>query len=317
MKKQILVSLFTLCILSIGYTSVSGQARPTFSFQVVPENYEAGDRVTLNIESFSLQLDTQNIVWSIDGKVVLEGKGKKKFTTLAPMSGVEKKVMVVVDNNVPVKKIFILRTKDLSLYVESVDGYVPVWYRGRSRITEESVAKIIVVPASFPAIDGDTESVYSWSKGGFRDQNQSGTNRQGYALKLNPFNNNETISVKVDGFEKEVIITPQRTSLSLYEYSPLIGMRFNAILDSNITLIKEDVTLEAVPWFFSLLERNSSRMSIVWTVNGLPVQNPANKLSLNVRKGSQTKGVAKVGIAVKHKDRTLQTNRLLMDINLR
>ena len=317
MKKQILISLFTFCIVCISYVSVNAQIQPTFSFKVVPENYKEGDRVTINLESYSIRLDSENIVWSIAGKTVLEGKGKKTFTTLAPENGIEKVVLVTVDSKTPVEKTFTLRTKDVNLYVESIDGYVPVWYRGRSRISEESVAKIIVVPNSIPAIDGDTESVYSWSKGGFKDQGQSGTGRQGYALKLNPFNNNEIVSVKVDGFEKEIVITPQKTFLSLYEHSPLVGTRFNEILGSNISLTKEDVTLEAVPWFFSLAERNSSYVSIVWTVNGLPVQNPVDRLSLNVRKGSQTKGVAKIGIAVKHKDRTLQSNRLLMDINLR
>lgn len=293
------------------------QARPTFSFDVIPENYEAGQRVTLSLRSFSVELDNQNIVWTIDNKIVLQGKGKKTFTTTAPTNDVEKKVLVRVDTALPIEKIFVLKTKNIDLYVESVDGYIPVWYRGRSRIVEESIVKIIAVPDSISAIQSDTNTVYTWSKNGFTDKSQSGTGKQAYMNKLSPFNSNESISVSISKFVKSVVITPQSTELELYEYSPLIGTRFNTIISTNFKLVKDDVTLEVIPWFFSLTDLNNSFISTTWTLNGLPVSNQSLKSFLNIRKDGTNTGSANLKISVQHKDRTLQTNRKVVKIDLR
>ncbi len=304
---------FLFCVLAP--LSANAQARPTFTFKTVPENYKANDMVTVSITSYSIQLDKQNITWSVDGNVVLEGKGKKSISIQAPANGGEKEVVVTILNNGEntIEQMFTLRANTLQVYIESADGYTPVWYRGRSSIAEESFVKVVAIPTSFPAIDGDVSTVYTWSKNDAKDIAQSGTGRQAYILKLSPFNNNETVTVNTAGFQQDVLITPQPTQISLYEYSPLIGTRFNAALRGNLTLNKQDVTFEVIPWFFS---GNRQTLKTIWSVNGLPSGKQPNPWALNIRKNNEQKGKAAVQVSVKHVDRTLQNIRSKIDIDL-
>ena len=303
---------FLLCTLTPFLAHA--QARPTFTFKIVPENYKANDIITVSISSYSIRLDQQNITWSVDGNVILEGKGKKSVSMKAPANGNEKEVVVTVENgDNTVEQIFTLRSNTLQVYIESADGYTPVWYRGRSSIAEESFAKVVAIPASFPAIDGDINTVYTWSKNNAKDAAQSGTGRQAYVLKLSPFNNTETVTVSTPGFQEDVVIVPQATQIGLYEYSPLIGTRFNSALRGSLTLDKQDVTFEVIPWFFS---GDRSTLKTSWSVNGLPSGAQAKPWVLNIRKNNEQKGDASIQVSVKHTNRTLQNLRSKIDIDL-
>lgn len=305
---------FLILILLFLPLSTFAQARPTFSFSVVPENYKANEKITISITSYSIQLDKQNIIWSVDNTVILEGKGKKSISVQAPANGAEKEVVVTVENgDSVVEQTFTLRSSTLQTYVESIDGYTPPWYRGRSSVAEESVVKIVAIPTSFPLIDGDASTVYTWSKNGAKDNAQSGTGRQAYVFKLSPFNNAEEVTIKTLGFEENIVVAPQATQIGMYEYSPLIGTRFNAALRGNLTLNKQDVTFEVVPWFMS---GNRTNLKTIWSVNGLPSGKQPNPWTLNIRKNTDQKGSAAVQVSVKHTDRTLQNIRSKIDIDL-
>jgi len=287
------------------------------NIDIIPENYAPNEQVTVSASSFNIQIDSAEIEWFVDNKTFKKGTGVKQIRTQAPKSGATKEVRVVVTqkDQITEKKIT-LRPETLDLYIESIDGYTPVWYLGRSQIAEESVVKVIAVPDSFSAINGDSNRVYTWSKDNFKDPGQSGRGRQAFVSKLSPFVNSENITIEVGGTAKTIVLKPYSTSLSLYEYSPLVGTRFEKELSGKLNLTKEDVTFEVVPWFFSALDRNSSGLSVSWTVNGLPTKTQSNRSFLNLRKGSTQKGTADVGVTVKHKERTLQSNRATLNIDL-
>ena len=138
MLKQMRSSFFIFFLLcTLTPFLAHAQARPTFTFKTVPENYKANDIITVSISSYSIRLDQQNITWSVDGNVILEGKGKKSVSMKAPANGNEKEVVVTVENSDnTVEQIFTLRSNTLQVYIESADGYTPPWYRGRASIAE-------------------------------------------------------------------------------------------------------------------------------------------------------------------------------------
>lgn len=317
LKQRISSVIGFLTVLFICFPTTSlAQTRPSVNIKVIPENYKSGEQVTLSLSSFNITLDTSTIEWEIDGEPVKKGVGVKEIRTVAPESGEEKEVYVVVTaKNTVVEKTLTLKTESLELYVESVDGYTPVWYLGRSHIAEESVVKVIAVPDSFDALGRDSR-VYSWSKDSFNDLNQSGVGRQAFVTKLSAFSNSEEIAVSIGNTSEQVTLIPKPTSLSLYEYSPLVGTRSEKELKGNVSLTKEDVTFEAVPWFFSAPSRGASILSLSWTINGLPTRAQGDRSLLNLRKGTTQKGRAEIGVTVKHKDRTLQSNKAVLNIDL-
>lgn len=296
---------------------VSAQTRPSVTIKVTPENYAPGEQVIVSVSSFSTPLDTAATAWEIDGQTIRKGTGIKEIKVQAPAAGEEKQVYVLVTSgNIIIEKTITLRPESIELYIESVDGYIPVWYQGRAQIAEESVVKVVAVPDSFNAIGGDNVRVFTWSKNNFKDVGQSGKGRQAFITKLSPFTNSENISVETGNTSKTLSITPRPTNISLYEYSPLFGTRFEKELSDNLSLVKDDVTFEVIPWFFSAPNRNSSVLSIGWTINGLPTRSQGNRSLLNLRKGTTQKGRAEVGVQVKHTERTLQTNTTSFTIDL-
>lgn len=318
MLKQKISSVIVGLLIFIFFPFTSqAQSTSSVSIQISPENYSAGEQVTLSLSSFTVTLDTASIVWEIDGEEARKGVGMKEIKIDAPVSGEEKEVFVAVTTKSGVvERTIILKPETIDFYIESVDGFIPPWYQGRSRIAEEGVVKVVAVPDSFNAIGGDDSRVYTWSKNNFKDPSQSGRGRQAYITKLSPFVNSEDITVEVGGMSKTTTLTPQATSISLYENSPLVGTRFEKELSNDLNLTKEDVTFEVIPWFFSAPNRNSNALSVSWTINGLPTRAQGNRSLLNLRKGTTQKGRAVIGVTVKHKERTLQSNRATLNIDL-
>ena len=319
MQKQkissLAISIFFL--FTVFLPATYAQTKPSFQINIIPENYKPEEQVTVTISSFNVPLDEATVEWEIGGEPVKSGVGVKQIKTTAPVSGEEKALHVIVTHKeTVVEKTFTLRPETLELYVESLDGYTPPWYQGRSQIAEESVVKVIAVPNSFNAIGADNTRTYLWSKDNFKDPSQSGRGRQAFVTKLSPFANSEDISVEIGGTSETVTLIPQKTNLSIYEYSPLIGTRFEKELTGDLSLTKEDVTFEVIPWFFSAADRNSSIITMVWTVNGLPTRAQGNRSLLNLRKRTTQNGRAEIGVIVKHKDRTLQSQRATLNIDL-
>jgi len=315
-KKSSFICALFLVALIFPHT-LFAQTRPIVNIDITPENYSPNEQVTVSASSFNIQIDSVEIEWFVDGKTFKKGFGLKQVRVEAPDSGTTREIRVVVtQKDQTIEKKTTLRPETLELYIESIDGYTPVWYLGRSQIAEESIVKVVAVPDSFNAVGGDSNRVYTWSKDSFKDPRQSGRGRQVFVSKLSPFVNSENITIEVGGTAKTIVLKPYSTSLSLYEYSPLVGTRFEKELSSKLDLTKEDVTFEVVPWFFSALDRNSSGLSVSWTVNGLPTKTQSNRSLLNLRKGSTQKGKADVGVTVKHKERTLQSNKATLTIDL-
>lgn len=297
--------------------TLHAQALPSVSLQVTPENYTANEQVTVSLSSFNVNLDTATIEWEIDGTIVQKGVGLKQIKTTAPDEGADKELYVLITTkDSTIEKTLALKSETIEFYIESIDGYTPVWYEGRPQIAEESVVKVVAVPTSFNAIGGDNTRVYTWSKNNFKDPSQSGRGRQAYTTKLSPFANSEDIAVEVGNTSAAITLRPYQTSVSLYEYSPLVGTRFEKTLSGDLSLAKDDVTFEVVPWFFSAPNRNSSVLSMSWTLNGLPTKTQGNRSLLNLRKGTTQKGRAVIGVTVKHKERTLQSNKATLNIDL-
>lgn len=292
------------------------QTRPSITLKVTPENYGPKEKVTISLSSFNIDLDTSENVWTVSGSLFKKGVGVKEIEITTPESDAKLEVKVsVVQNGSKSESVLVLNPTSIDLFFESLDGYVPAWYLGRSQVAEESVAKVVAVPNSFKAIYSQDDKTYTWSKNNFKDAGQSGRGRQVFVTKLSPFSNSESISLEVGGTSKKITLAPKNTIVSMYEKSPLVGTRFENELAKNLTLTRDNVTFEVVPWFFSALNRASDLVTMTWTVNGLPTKTD-NKTLLNLRKTPDQKGKAVVGVSVKHKERTLQNNRSTINIDI-
>lgn len=316
LKQKLNRFIVAICLLVVSSSVLFAQTRPSVTLKVVPENYEPGQRVTISLSSFTVDLDSSENEWFVGGASFKKGIGVKEIEVLAPNADEKLEVKAtVLQNNISVESVLTLSTASLQLFFESLDGYVPGWYLGRSHIAEESVVKVVAVPNSFKAIYEPDDKTYTWSKNNFKDASQSGRGKQVFITKLSPFSNNESISLTVGNTSKKILLEPKTTLVSLYENSPLTGTRFEKEMQSNLSLSRDDVTFEVVPWFFSALNRNSNSLNIIWSVNGLPT-NTNDRSLLNVRKNPEQQGRATVSVNVKHKERTLQNKRSLINIEI-
>src|SRR3989339_1285515 len=89
----ILLALFAI-ILPLKTNAASSSS---ILVNVAPENPAPNENTTITLNSYVNNLDSVMIAWSVNGKNVLSGIGKKSFLLNAPAAGGETSVVATVE----------------------------------------------------------------------------------------------------------------------------------------------------------------------------------------------------------------------------
>ena len=151
----------------------------SISIDLVPENPEPNENVTITLSSYASNLDLIPISWSVNGKTAASGRGKKSFSVVAPAEG--KEVNVTASISLPdglVEKKVMIRPEVMVLLWQANDSYVPPFYKGKALPTLDSEIKVVAMPETKGTNRGNL--AYSWKKDYASDQSASGYNKNFY-----------------------------------------------------------------------------------------------------------------------------------------
>ena len=100
-----------ILIIFLVYFFISGAGNvlaisPSVGVSVTPESVAPGDLVTIKLESFSTDLNRAEIIWTVDGTVLLQGVGQKEYSLRAKGLGEQTKVEITI-NTTNVLKAFL------------------------------------------------------------------------------------------------------------------------------------------------------------------------------------------------------------------
>ena len=119
-----------------------------------------------------------------------------------------------------------------------------------------------------------------------------------------------TVSAPTDNLQavETVAIGPEMPKLVFYEHHPLEGIKYNKALSSAYKLVNDEVTIEAVPYFFGTSNKESSDLVYEWNLNGGRIDTDKSKQgSVTLRQAGKS-GTAELNARVVHRKNLLESS---------
>ena len=313
LKYLFIIFLILGCFFSEKVMAVSPSS---ILINVIPENPEPGENVSIALSSYAADLDSVLISWSLNGKPFLSGIGRKSISFSAPAAGSESVAIAKIafpdgelDIRVPI------RPNSLTLLWQATDSFVPPFYRGKALPVGESSVRIVAMPE---IIRGGTpanpkEMVYAWKIDYSNDQTNSGYGRNHLVYDTDYLDSSNNIGVVVTttdqkfSAEKTINIRTFDPKILFYKRDLTLGTLFEKALLGNHK-IENDEVIEAVPYFISPKTIFSPVLTWNWSINNNTVSvSSARKNLIPLKAGEGLSGVAKLRLDIENRYKIFQT----------
>lgn len=278
------------------------------SFEVSPQLPGPNEAVTIVVRSFSTNLNAADISWFVNGALITRGTGQTSFSFRNGNAGQTTKVdvFIVKSGGGELARSFAFAPADLELVFEA-DTYVPPFYKGRSVFTHQADYHVVAIPKfignSGNVIPAD-QLVYEWRINDRVVQDKSGFGRNVFTgtgeLVSRPF----TIGVEATDqsgvivAEKRLLIEPYEAETLIYEDNPLYGVIFERAIDDTFKLDRQEVALQAIPFFFSESSVFGRTLEYSWRIAGQLVIQPKDQVRMVVRNVDNVEGTSMINLFV-------------------
>lgn len=281
--------------------------------KTVPENPGPSEMVSVSIESYLADLNKSTISWSLNGKVVDRGIGRKSFSFQNGLSGKTTRLTISITTNAGenITKELSWNPVGLTILWEA-DTYTPPFYKGKALLTAQANVKAVAIPDN---TDGQNalsagNFVYVWEKDGTVVSESSGYGKNFLSFTAPKPYGDAKVKVKASSVNNS-INSETRVSLSLsqpiilfYEKNPLLGVLYNQPFGSETTLSKKEFTVVAEPYFFSSETSEVPTIKYDWSVNNKTTQSYGRTITL--RNDTGEKGESVVSLSMRGLKQTFQ-----------
>lgn len=273
---------------------------------VFPVSPRPGDRITINLNSYLLQLDACSFSWRKAGTEATQGVGKKTYTFSAGELGQVIPISAIIDcaDRQSIKKDFVFQSNAVD-FLTAPNTYTPPFYKGNTRATPGSQVRIIAVPRVF---DGEGKEmnpenlIYRWTKEGKAMPQSSGYGKSTVLITTDPLPGTATLGVEISTLEGEtktsgsINVRTANPQILIYESKPLVGIQSQKSLAGTLTLSQEEMTLIAEPFFFPNQTITSNRIAFGWSMNGKSITPNSDGRSVTLRQEKGKTGEALISL---------------------
>lgn len=288
--------------------------REYLDVKTIPKNPAPHETVRVTIESYITDLNKATISWSLNGRLIERGAGKKAFSFQNGSSGETTRLSISITTN----KGEVI-TKELSwspvgiTIMWEANTYTPPFYKGKALMTPQAIVRATAVPDSIGTRNALSagDLVYIWKKDGNAVPNASGYGKNSFSF-LGPKPYGETkVSVQVsstdDTVKSEMQVTLPLTKpfILFYEDHPLLGVWHNRALGSGLSLTKKEFSINAEPYFFSTETGEAPELLYSWSLNSKPVTNISRAITLHNEAGQN--GNSALNLTMRGLRKTFQT----------
>lgn len=293
------------------------------SVETSPNNPGPYQDVTINLSSYATDLNKAIITWQTKAGTVLSGIGKTSYTFKTEGTETLTTINIIIQPsgsvNTITKRISIIPT-EIEIMWESMSGYTPPFYKGKTLPVSGSLIKAVAIPNTKTIGAGSGSITYTWKNSGETNLEASGYNKNSYVFKNSLFEEQSEITVISSavagnfGAEKTIIIPTYDPKLIFYKKSPTEGTLYNMALEKEATLIEDEMTIVAEPYFTSFSGKENNFI-FNWKINGENIQTPSKKTELTIRPNSRG-GYATIGLAIENTKELFQkiSNSLKLNI---
>lgn len=285
----------------------------------IPNPYED---VTISLVSYATDLNKAIITWQSGGETVLSGIGRTSYTLKAKgpdtLTVVNISIVPVGSVSTITKKVTI-RPQEVEIMWESVDGYTPPFYKGKSLPITGGTIRVIAIPNTNTIKSGSGSFSYEWKNNNEVNLASSGYNKNFYTFKNSYFDTENKISVvassvKGDFTGKSTIKIPLfKPRIVFYEKSASLGILYNKALEKEVEISENEMTFVAEPYNLPNIYSNSVNYS--WKINNDLIQTPSKKNELTVRPTSRG-GYANISLTIENLKELFQKVNNQLKLNL-
>ncbi|MBI3305900.1 hypothetical protein HYZ82_02050 [Candidatus Nomurabacteria bacterium] len=321
MKLKLLLLMVSLTI----FGTIADAASPSsILVDISPSNPEPYEETTIVLNSYTYNLDSVMISWSVGGKSSSSGIGKKSFSTAAPAAGGETDVVATIalpDGVVETR--ITLRPSATVLLWQANDSYVPPFYRGKALPSADSEIKVVAMPEIRTSRSGglvDPKNMtYLWKKDYTNDTGSSGYGKNFFTFVSDYLENSNTVSVIASTLdqrskgEASINIRASQPKILFYKNDADLGTLWDRSLADHKINGRE--VLEAAPYFISPKEPLHPSLLWRWFINDTLVNLTSfrkNLMPLEVEKGQH--GTSRLRLEIENRDKIFQTTNREINI---
>lgn len=331
-SKNLKTCLYLLVLMSaLIPVGVFGQAYGGFggniTLTMTPEFPRANEEVTVTAQGFSVDLDRAEVSWYENGVLKKKGVGARSFSFTTGALGEASSLRVVVAS--PSRGLFretlAIRPAEVDILSEA-DSYTPPFYKGKGLPSGESRLRLTALPflaAGNGRLLNPASLVYSWEQDGKKLLAESGFGKQSATIRGPLLFQESIVSVEVSSLDeslkakKTIFFDAESPRVLFYEKHPLRGILYERALKEKYTLLTDEFSLRAEPYFFPRLSlpagtaRESALLEFGWSVNSRSV--PSQKQNeLILRKEAEGRGGSRVELTIKDVRKLLQAAAALV-----
>ena len=314
--KLLAITLLVVSIIFIPSSGIIAQTPSDISVSVIPPNPAPFEDVTINLSSYAFNLDSVLITWSLNGKNVSSGIGKKSlFTTVASAGSTTLVLVKIALPSGAIEKTINLRPGVMVMLWQANDSYVPPFYRGKALPTPESEVKVVVIPEikNSGGGGGDPKKItYSWEKNYTNNKEESGYGQKFFIFMNDYLEDSNTISVTastVDGqtsTDGNLTIGTTEPEILFYKSDEELGTMWEEALSDPYRIGEEEIIV-AIPYFISPKNILNPRLTLNWSINNSPVNILGfRKNIIPVKATPGVSGISKLRLDIGSKDKIFQ-----------
>lgn len=320
------VSFFILFIifgLLFGLQANAVTESSSILMNIVPENPNPGEDVTITLSSFAEDLDTANIAWFINNKSISSGIAKKSISLKAPSAGSETSVLAIItfpDSKTQVSTI--IKPTEMVILWQALDSYTPPFYKGKALPAPDTFVKAVAMPeimVNNTPLNANN-MIYSWKKDFSNIQDANGYGKNFLIFRNDYLENSNNIGVTANTIDNKyssasrVNIRMFDPELLFYKKDISLGTVWNMALGDNYFIKNNDI-LVASPYFISPRDIRRPDLLFRWFINDSPIDianYQKTVFPLVVEPG--TSGTSKVKLEIESTDKIFQTAKKEINI---
>ncbi len=312
--------MVSVTILPFGASAAS---QSSILVNMAPENPTPNENTSITLSSYASNLDSVSITWSVNGKNILSGIGRKSFLVNAPAAGSETIVTatIALPDGV-IEKTIIIRPAVMVLLWQADDSYVPPFYKGKALPSPDSEIKVIAMPEikTNSGLANPKNMTYVWKKDYTNEQDSSGYGKNFFIFindYLENLNNVSVVASTVDqkySSEANIDIGTTEPKILFYKNDARLGTIWEQVFADGHK-IQGDEVIEAAPYFISPKDIRIPTLVWNWFINDNMVNVESfqkNLIPLKVQGGIS--GTSKLKLEISNTDKIFQTANKEIDV---
>jgi len=271
-------------------------------YAMAPETPGPGEQVLIEAGGVGSLLGNAQITWTNNGTIAAQGAGLTKYTFTTGALGSHTTIGVTIASDQGTFTHTFSFSPSLLNLVWEANTTVPPFFKGKALYSAGSSLKVVALPVVYSGTSRIAASAlsYQWTLNGDPQQGASGLGHSSFSFVGSQLNNAEDVSVDAYyGATKvahgEVVVPATNPQLVFYQRDPLRGLLLDLAFPNSVVLQGQELTVQAVPYYFSRSDSASGQLSYSWLLNGNDATGPdANQGILTLRQTGAGQGSAQI-----------------------